>query len=96
MTHNEREELNALSLKVFGTSSKWKKLVEKGFYHHYDDTAEKVVPNTLTGRLEKQQFSVPKSVHIRHTNESVKALMEKILADRAPMPAITVTEPAQA
>ena len=82
MSSKEREELNTLSLRAFGASSRWKKLVEKGFNHHYQDTVEKLVPNRANGILEKQQFSVPKAVHVRHTYESVKTLMEKILSNR--------------
>ena len=92
MTYQEREELNQLSLEVFGTSSRWKKLVEKGFQHKYNEKQKKIVPNMETRQLEEVEFDVPRNTLVRYTDETVKTLMLNILRDRQSKAEIDVSE----
>jgi hypothetical protein len=81
MNRQTREELNALSKKVFGASSKWKKLMNSGILEPMERQREVMVP-TRTGRIEKQTFTDRKCVIKRYTAEEVKKLMEDILEAR--------------
>lgn len=44
LTRDQREELKALSKEVFGNESKWKKLLERGYYHEETEEKEETVP----------------------------------------------------
>ena len=78
MTHKEREELNSLSLRAFGASSKWKKLMDKGVYEPFERQREVMVP-TANGKLVKKTFTDHKYVVKHYTVEEVKKLMLDIL-----------------
>lgn len=78
MNRKTKQELNALSKEVFGTASKWQKLIEKGFIWPHEKVEEKVIPNTKTGVLEKKQFKHTEYVHIRHTEDTVRELMNNV------------------
>jgi hypothetical protein len=73
MTRTLREELNLLSKQVFGTSSKWQKLVNDGVKEPYERERKVMVP-TSTGLREKS-FVDKKSVLRRYSVEEVKKLM---------------------
>lgn len=79
MERKLREELNALSKQVFGTSSRWKKIVDRGSPDAYDEDQTKVVPNALTGKLEQKTFKKRHQVLRRYTVEQIKEVMETIL-----------------
>ena len=75
-----KEELKDLSLKVFGASSRWQKLVEKG-------TQEPMQRERTAMILEKGQpvektFIDRKSVTKFYTPEEVKALLTDIVRER--------------
>lgn len=81
MEYKTRQELNELSLKAFGTSSKWQKLVNKGRPQRYERDREIVVPSK-NGNFEKKVFTDHKVVLQRFTVEEVKKHMMQILEDR--------------
>lgn len=78
MTREIREELNQLSLRAFGSSSRWKKLVDKGVLEPMQREREVMVPKA-NGQLVKKTFVDKKSVTKRYTVDEVKALMLQIL-----------------
>ena len=80
MDRNTREELNALSKEVFGTSSKWKKLIEVGHSDVMERDREVMIP-TKKG-LEKKVFKDKKSVTKRYTLEEVRKIMAEVLEER--------------
>lgn len=82
MKYEDRKALDELSLKAFGTSSKWKKLVENGFNHSYVEKQKKIVPNLVTRKLDEVEFDVRKTEHVRYSLEEVVVLMGKILKER--------------
>lgn len=67
MTKNERLELNELSLKVYGKSSQWKKMVEKG---------EKV-PKVKTDEDKLPCFEIS-----RYSVEEIKTTMKELLSEQ--------------
>jgi hypothetical protein len=92
MTRNEREELNQLSLRAFGSSSKWVKLVNKGVLEPMQREREVMVPKA-NGQLVKKTFVDRKNVVKRYTVDEVKALMLQILTPTAiPTSAVNTTE----
>src|ERR1035437_203773 len=76
-----REQLNLLSKKVFGTSSKWKKLVDKGVAEPYERDREVMVPRA-NGSFAKKVFTDKKSVTKRYTVDEVFKIMMDVLAAR--------------
>ena len=81
MEYKTRKELDELSLRAFGTSSKWKKLVDKGIPQLYERDREVIVPNK-DGQLSKKVYTEQKYVTKRYTAEEVKKHMMQILEDR--------------
>lgn len=92
ISKNVRKELDALSKEVFGTSSRWQKLVNKG----YDELVTEEVTETTPAEKEgdeptKKQVQVPvltasgakQYVRKHHTVESVKEFLgvQKIQLD---------------
>ena len=84
MTRKEREELNALSKEVFGSSSRWQKLVEKGYAELVTEDKEEAVPPAKEGDAPTTRtikvpvltsFGAKQSTTKYHTAESVMALM---------------------
>jgi hypothetical protein len=73
MTRTQREELNQLSKQVFGTTSKWQKLVNDGVKEPYERERKVMVP-TPAG-LKEKTFVDKKSVVRRYSVEEVKKLM---------------------
>ena len=82
MTRNEKQELNEMSKKVYGTSSKWKKLVDYGFPEEFSRDREVLVPKA-NGELTKRTFTDKKFVMHRFTVEEVKKIMQDELDRRA-------------
>ena len=78
MDTKTREELNALSKRAFGTSSKWQKLVNDGFYEEFTRDREVMIPKA-NGELMKKVFTDKKKVARRYSVEEVRKLMEDIL-----------------
>lgn len=86
----ERDELNALSKELFGSSNKWRKLVEKG----YTEAVTRVVKEEIPGEngaeptvkesrvLVLTESGGKQSVTKYHTVESVKALMLEFKAKK--------------
>lgn len=83
MDRKTREELNALSKEVFGSSSRWKKIVENGVAEPMQKDREVMVPQA--GRIVKRTFTDNKSVLRRYSIEEVTKLMKDILEDRKKM-----------
>jgi len=78
MTRQLREELNLLSKQVFGTTSKWQKLVNDGVKEPYERERKVMVP-TPTG-LKEKTFVDKKSVVRRYGVEEVRKLMLDMVA----------------
>lgn len=97
ITRQEREELNALSKEVFGVSSKWQKLVNKGYSKLITEETTEYVPGATDndeGTTRKVQVPVKRkdgahqSTTQHHTLASVrqymlerKEMLEKIRAE---------------
>lgn len=87
LTYGEREELKALSLAVYGASSRAKKLIEQGYYQLVTEETTEYVPGktkedgTEEGTTRKVNVPVlrkdgaKQSVLKRHTVDSIRAEM---------------------
>jgi hypothetical protein len=84
MDRKTREELNVLSKLVFGTTSRWQKLVNKGFPEPFEAVREVMVPRG--GTVVKKTFKNNKSVVRHYTVGEVRKLMEEILESRKKAP----------
>jgi len=86
--YKTRQELNALSKEVFGSSSKWQKLVTKGYSELITEEVEEYVPGEtdkdgVVGEGSTRKVQIPvklpngahQSVWKYHTPESVKTHM---------------------
>lgn len=81
----EREELNTLSKDVFGTSSRWQKLIKDGHSEVVMEEVEEYVPNAedenKEGTTRKVKIPIKRTdgalqlVNKRYTLESVKEMM---------------------
>jgi hypothetical protein len=81
MEYKTRQELNELSLKAFGASSRWQKFVNRGVPQLYERDREVVLADQM-GKLGKKVFTDQKVVIHRFTVEEVKKHMMQILEDR--------------
>lgn len=84
LTYTERNELNELSLYVFGSSSRWQKLVNRGYAKTLTETTEEMVPGKDGAPDEVKEIQVPVrygnsnttvSVVTRYTLEGIKTRM---------------------
>lgn len=85
LTHEEKAELNALSKDVYGASSRWQKLITKGYAKLLTEEVTEYVPNpedeSKEGTERKVQMPVlrkdgaKQSVQTYHTVDSIKAEM---------------------
>ena|ERR1019366_7063550 len=88
-TRDQRTELNKLSKEILGSSSKWQKLLERGYFETITEEKEEEVPGqtnedgTVTPPT-KRTVKVPKlekgmvvRVVKRHTYESLLALLKE-------------------
>lgn len=82
MEYKTRQELNDLSLRAFGTSSRWQKLVNKGIPQAYERDRQVMVVEK-DGSLGKKLFTDRKVELKRFTIDEVKTQMVQILEDRA-------------
>lgn len=82
--YKTRQELNALSKEVFGTSSRWQKLVNNGHLELLTCEVSETIPSDVAGvEPTVQKVSKPiltdsgarQSVNKRYTVESVRELM---------------------
>ena len=79
LTYQERQELNALSKKAFGSSSRWQKLITKGFAEPVERQREVMVPNKK-GVPTMKTFTDKKKVVRHYTVEELRKLMEEVIA----------------
>lgn len=84
MDRKTREELNALSKKVFGTTSKWQKLVNNGVAEPFERDRE-VMITTADGKLGKKVFTDRKYVNKRYSVEEIRKFMESLLTPAVPV-----------
>lgn len=84
VNYEKRQELNALSKEVFGTSSRWQKLVNSGYAELVTREIEEAVPAANEGEEPTKQTvrkpvltanGATQSVIKHHTVESVEAYM---------------------
>lgn len=80
MTYQERQQLNTLSAQVFGSSSRWKKIVDNGTVDRLSRDREVLVPGS-NGPVTKV-FTDTKDVIRRYSVEEVRELMQGILNQR--------------
>lgn len=93
LTYKERQELNALSKEVFGSSSKWQKLVNTGSHElDTEEVTEYIPPTTEDGEgttkkteVMKLREGMPHFTKKYYTYESIKALMLDVKAKHAAM-----------
>lgn len=82
MEHKTVQELNALSLKAFGSSSRWHKLVNKGVPQLYERDREVMIVVEGTGKLGKNLYTDQKVMIKRYTVEEVRTLMVKTIENK--------------
>lgn len=91
MDYKTKQELNALSKEVFGVSSRWEKLVTKGYTELVTEEVEETIPAEKEGdeptvsKVSKPLLTKSggvQSVTKRHTTASVKELMLKLKEGR--------------
>lgn len=82
MTRQEREELNQMSKRVFGTTSRWKKIIDHGVAEDFERDREVMLPRA-NGHVVKKVYTDKKSVIRHYTVAEVRKLMEDILTKRA-------------
>ena len=95
MDRKTREELNALSKKVFGSTSKWQKLVNNGVAEPFERDRE-VMVTTANGQLVKKVFTDRKYVNKRYSVEEVRKLMESLVTPTNPTVDVSSLTPNQA
>lgn len=89
LTRDQRNELNALSKEVFGVSSRWKKLVDKGEVEPITEERTSMVQvgdepetaQTIKVPLKRKDGAL-RLTATKHTVESVKELMLSYKAKR--------------
>lgn len=85
LSHKDREEMNALSKEVFGSTSRWQKLINKGRNEVVTREVEEVVPGvdgapdtTQKVRVPEKRGDIVVSALKRHTTESIKEFMLQV------------------
>lgn len=88
----QREQLNALSKELMGTSSRWQKLLTRGYLETLTEEKEEEVPGENGAAPTKTTIKVPKlrnGMEVRetrfHTVESILALMTDMKQKRDEM-----------
>lgn len=74
ITYQERQELNALSQKAFGTSSKWKKLLDEGYFELWSRDRQAMVAGT-DGKMVTKTFTEKKYVTKYPTVDDIRKYM---------------------
>lgn len=77
MDRKTTEELNELSKKAFGSSSRWRKFMEKGVMEPMSRQREVTLP-TKNGGLEIKVFTDHKSIIKRYTVDEIRDLMKAL------------------
>lgn len=90
MTREVREQLNKLSKEVFGTSSRWQKIVNNGVAEPHERNREVTVPDTRGG-FKTKTFTDKKNIIRHYTAEETVKLMMDILSTRRGNPVSPVT-----
>lgn len=80
MDRKTKQELNELSKQVFGSSSKWQKLVERGSLEPMQRERKVMVPEN--GSAVEKTFIDRKTVMRRYTPDEIKSEMLSILDAR--------------
>jgi hypothetical protein len=84
LTREERDELNALSKEVFGSKSKWQKLINQGYAKLLTEEVTEFVPGEkeedegTTRKVQvptRRQDGARQSTTVRYTVESIKEYM---------------------
>lgn len=84
LSRKDREELNSLSKEVFGTSSRWQKLVDQGYMKPLTKKVSETVPGAKEGDpateteievLDTREDGAVQMTTARHTLESIKEYM---------------------
>src|SRR5271165_7004899 len=88
-SRQEREELNALSKKVFKASSRWQKWVTNGIPEPME--REREVTMVRGGKLVKKVFKDTKYVVKHFSIDEIRTFMENVLKEHAE--ALKATEP---
>jgi hypothetical protein len=81
MTREVRENLNRLSKEVFGTSSRWAKIVNNGVAEPMEREREVTVPDGKGG-VKVKTFKDKKTVIKHYTPDEVCSMMLEILQSR--------------
>lgn len=81
MKRELRDQLNQLSKEVFGTSSRWQKIINNGVLEPYERDREVMIPRA-NGTLDKKTFTDKKTVVRHYSVEEVLTLMNEILEKR--------------
>jgi hypothetical protein len=87
MTREVRENLNRLSKEVFGTSSRWAKIVNNGVAEPMEREREVTVPDGKGG-VKVKTFKDKKSVVKHYTPDEVCSMMLEILVSRQKKPSV--------
>lgn len=82
MTHEMRDNLNKLSKIIFGSSSKWQKIVDNGIAEPMERDREVTVPDGRGG-LKTKVFTDRKYVTKHYSVEEVMVMMMEALKSRA-------------
>lgn len=90
LTYKEKQELNELSLRVFGTSSRWQKIVNYGVAEPFVREREVMVASPK-GPV-KKVFTDKKSVIKHYTVEEVRKLMLDLLETHKALSTAVPTE----
>ena len=80
MNRELKSEMNKLSLEVFGSSSRWQKIVNNGISEPYERDREVIIPKN--GKITKQIVTDTKNIMVRYTADEVKKMMEDVLEQR--------------
>ncbi len=89
MDRKTTEELNELSKKVFGASSRWRKLVENGVQQPMERDKEVMVPTRDGRNVEMKTFTEKKTVLKRYTVDEIRDLMKRLAS---PTPEVATNE----
>ena len=79
ITYQERQELNALSQKAFGISSKWKKFLDNGYFETFTRDRQAMVAGA-DGKMDKKTFVDKKHVKKYPTIEEIRKFMTEEIA----------------
>jgi hypothetical protein len=89
MKYQEIQELNQLSKEVFGSSSRWRKLVDRGVQELVEEDTTRLSPDGAKETVKTPKMYVgpnggelPQSQLVRYTPETIKEKMLSLKAQR--------------